>query len=314
MAIGLFTPTWDPAQWLSTFRAHAPDIEIRAFPELGARGDIEFAVAWLPKPGSLQDLPNLKVIFSLGAGVDAILRDDTLPKAIPIVRVVEPDLTHRMSEYVMMQVLMHHRQQWRIEENQRAKKWDSFATPAASDFRVGIMGFGVLGQDAGQKLKMMGYDVAGWSQHRKNVPGIESFAGHGELDAFLARTDILVVLLPHTPETHGILNRALFAKLSRSGPFGAPILINAGRGKLQVESDILASLEAGELHGVSLDVFETEPLVKESPLWNHSKVHVSPHSAADSDPVHITRYIVHQIHRAQAGKPLDNVVDRKRGY
>lgn len=314
MAIGLFTPTWDPAQWLATFRKEMPEMAIRAFPDLGAREDINYAVAWLPKPGSLQDLPNLKVIFSLGAGVDAILRDDTLPMSIPIVRVVEPDLTHRMSEYVMMQVLMHHRQQWRVEANQRAKKWDSFASPAASDFRVGIMGLGVLGQDAGQKLKVMGYDVAGWSQHRKNVPGIESFAGHAELDAFLARTDILVVLLPHTSETHGILNRALFRKLSRGGPFGAPILINAGRGKLQVEADILASLEAGELHGASLDVFETEPLVTASPLWDHGKVHVSPHSAADSDPAHITRYIVHQIHRAEAGKPLENVVDRKRGY
>lgn len=314
MAIGLFTPTWDPALWLEAFRKEMPEMEIRAWPELGDVQDIRYAVAWLPKPGSLQGLPNLKTIFSLGAGVDAILRDDTLPMEIPIVRVVEPDLTHRMSEYVVMQVLMHHRQQWRIEENQREKKWDSFASPAASDFRVGIMGFGVLGQDAAGKLAVMGYKVAGWSQTRKHVPGIESFAGAGELDDFLARTDILVVLLPHTKETHGILNRALFAKLSRSGPFGAPVLINAGRGKLQSEADILASLAAGELHGASLDVFETEPLAPESALWAHPRVHVSPHSAADSDPQHITRYICHQIRRAEAGKPLENVVSRNRGY
>lgn len=314
MAIGLFTPTWEPDQWLASFRREIPEVPIHAHPALGNPASIRYAVAWLPIAGSLQGLPNLKVIFSLGAGVDAILKDTTLPQEIPIVRVVEPDLTHRMAEYVVMQVLMHHRQQWRIEDNQRQRKWDSFATPAASDFRVGIMGFGVLGQDAGQKLAMMGYKVAGWSHSRKHVPGIDSFAGESELEPFLARTDILVVLLPHTAATHGILNHALFAKLSRSGPFGAPILINAGRGKLQKEADILASLEAGELHGASLDVFETEPLEEKSPLWSHPRVHVSPHSAADSDPVHITRYIAHQIRRAEAGKPLENVVDRKRGY
>jgi glyoxylate/hydroxypyruvate reductase A len=211
-------------------------------------------------------------------------------------------------------VLMHHRQQWRIEENQRQRNWDSFASPAASDFRVGVMGLGVLGQDAAQKLQVMGYRVSGWSQSRKHVAGVQSFAGAAELDAFLSQTDILVVLLPYTAQTHGILNRQLFTKLSRSGPFGAPVLINAGRGKLHSETDILAALDAGELHGASLDVFETEPLARESSLWAHPCVHVSPHSAADSDPVHITRYIAHQIRRAEAGKPLENVVDRQRGY
>lgn len=314
MAIGLFTPTWDPALWLKSFRNEIPDMETRAFPDLGDGNAIRYAVAWLPKPGSLQNLPQLRIIFSLGAGVDAILRDDTLPPHIPIVRVVEPDLTNRMGEYVVMQVLMHHRQQWRIEENQRQRNWDSFASPAASDFRVGVMGLGVLGQDAAQKLQVMGYRVSGWSQSRKHVAGVQSFAGAAELDAFLNQTDILVVLLPYTAQTHGILNRQLFTKLSRSGPFGAPVLINAGRGKLHSEADILAALDAGELHGASLDVFETEPLARESSLWAHPRMHVSPHSAADSDPVHITRYIAHQIRRAEAGKPLENVVDRQRGY
>jgi glyoxylate/hydroxypyruvate reductase A len=314
MGIGLFTPTWEPSLWLETFRREMPEMPIAAWPDIGDPGSVDYAVAWLPKPGSLQALPNLKVIFSLGAGVDAILRDDTLPQNIPIVRVVEPDLTYRMSEYVVMQVLMHQRQQWRIEENQRARKWDSFASPVASDFRVGVMGLGVLGQDAARKLSVMGFKVSGWSQTRKQVAGITSFAGAAELDAFLQGTDILVVLLPHTPQTHGILNRTLFAKLSRSGPLGAPVLINAGRGKLQNEADILACLDDGTLHGASLDVFEAEPLDGASALWAHRLVHVSPHSAADSDPVHITRYIAQQIRRAEAGNALENIVDRKRGY
>jgi glyoxylate/hydroxypyruvate reductase len=314
MPIGLFTPTWDPKIWLDAFQRELPEMEIRSFPDLGSLADIRYAVAWLAKPGTLQGMENLQVIFSLGAGVDAILRDETVPKHIPIVRVVEPDLTHRMSEYVVMQVLMHHRQQWRLEANQKAHIWESFDSPAAEDFRVGIMGLGVLGQDAAKKLRVLGYQVSGWSQTRKNIEGVKSFAGQEELDAFLGQTDILVVLLPHTKQTHGILNRTLIQKLSKDGPFKAPILINAGRGKLQIEADILSALEAKQLHGASLDVFETEPLDVKSPLWDHANVHISPHSAADSDPSHITRYIAGQIRAVEKGEGLLKIVSRERGY
>jgi glyoxylate/hydroxypyruvate reductase A len=231
-----------------------------------------------------------------------------------LVRVVEPDLTMRMSEYIVLHVLMHHRQQKRIEENQRGKVWDSFPTHAAGAIRVGILGLGVMGRDAAEKLKRLGFKVSGWSRSRKRLTGITTYAGDGELDRFLAQTDILVCLLPLTPDTEGILDRSLIAKLRRSGPLGGPVLINAGRGKLQREADILAALDAGELHGVSLDVFETEPLPKTSRLWHHPRVYISPHAAADSDPEVIARYVLGQIHSHQAGRGLKNIVDRQRGY
>ena len=212
----------------------------------------------------LNSLPNLKVIFSLGAGVDAILKDPTLPDGVPIARVNDPDLTMRMTEYVVLHVLMHHRQQRRLDENQRNRVWDSFPTHAASAMTVGIMGLGVMGSDSAASSRMIGFKVAGWSRTRKTIPGVDCFAGDAEFDSFLERTDILVCLLPHTPETTGIINRELIRKLSRKGPFGAPIMINAGRGKQQVESDILAALDAGELHAATLDVFETEPLPPDS--------------------------------------------------
>jgi len=161
---------------------------------------------------------------------------------------------------------------------------------------------------------MMGFEVAGWSQNRKMADGIETFAGEAELDAFLARTDILVVLLPHTPETTGIINRALIEKLSRQGPFGAPILINAGRGKLQAEKDIIDCLKSGALYAASLDVFEQEPLPANSVLWTHPNVYVSPHVAADSDPITISKNILKQIKQHEAGGALENVVDRGKGY
>ena len=296
-------------------RRQGPDIDIRIWPdEMGNIEDITYALAWLPPPHVLESLPNLKMIFSLGAGVDAILNDPTLPEGVPIARVAEPDLTMRMTEYVVMQVLMHHRQQRRFEENQRNRIWDCFPTHSASALAVGIMGLGVLGRDAAQKLASLGFKVAGWSRSRKTIPGIECFAGTGEFDSFLKRTDILVCLLPHTPETTGLINGEVIAKLSRKGPFGAPILINAGRGKQQVESDILAALDSGALYAATLDVFETEPLPQDSPFWSHPKVTLTPHAAADSDPDTISAYVLRQIRRHQAGLPVENIIDRKRGY
>ena len=305
---------WPIDVWVGGMRKLAPGLDLRVWPDtMGDPRDIAYAVAWLPPADLLKSLPNLEVIFSLGAGVDAILNDPTLPANIPVVRVNDPDLTMRMSEYVVLHVLMHHRQQRRLDANQKQRVWDSFPTHAAKDLKVGIMGMGVLGTDAARKLAIMGFDVAGWSRSRKDVPGVKSYAAE-ELDAFLARTDILVSLLPHTPETTGLIDAGLIAKLSRQGPFGAPILINAGRGKQQIEADILAALDTGALFAATLDVFETEPLPDDSPLWTHAKVTVTPHCAADSDPATICSYLLRQIERAEAGAPLENVVDRKRGY
>jgi glyoxylate/hydroxypyruvate reductase A len=232
---------------------------------------------------------------------------------VPIVRVAQDDLTHRMSEYVVLHCLMHLRDQRRYDANQRAKHWDMDRTPPlAADVRVGIMGFGVLGQDAARKLKVMGFDVAGWSRSPKTIEGFQVYSGQDGLEPLLARTDILVVLAPLTPETRGILNRSLFEKLARNGRIGGPILINAARGGLQVEADILTCLDDGTLQAATLDVFEREPLPDDSPLWSHPRV--TPHNAAVSDPDMTARYIAAQIRRHQTGEPFQNVVDKARGY
>ncbi|HLA02398.1 MAG TPA: glyoxylate/hydroxypyruvate reductase A, partial [Aestuariivirga sp.] len=293
----------------------APKLDVRVWPGgTGRVEDIEYAAAWLPPPNVLKGLPNLKVIFSLGAGVDAILKDPTLPANIPIVRVNDDDLTKRMTEYVVLHVLLHHRQQRRIDENQKKKIWASFPTHAASALAVGIMGLGVMGQDSALHLRDLGFRVAGWSRSRKTIQGVECFAGAAEFDAFLARTDILISLLPATAETDSIINRENIQKLSRNGPFGAPIIINAGRGRQQVASDILKCLEAGELYGATLDVFAVEPLPADDPLWSHPRVTITPHIAADSDPEVICAYVTSQIERHKQGLPLLNLVDIKRGY
>ena len=315
MAFLFILPTWPVEIWTAAMKKVAPGLDVRVWPDgMGKIEDIEYCAAWLPPPGVVKSLPNLKVIMSLGAGVDAILKDPTLPDNIPIVRVNDPDLTGRMTEYIVLHVLMHHRQQRRLDENQKKRVWDSFPTHAAKDLSVGIMGMGVMGADSAVKLRDIGFRVAGWSRSRKEIPGVESFAGAAEFDAFLARTDVLVSLLPATADTDGIINRETIRKLSRKGPFGAPIVINAGRGRQQVEGDILAALDAGELHAATLDVFVPEPLPESSRLWTHPRVTVTPHCAADSDPETICAYVAGNIAKHQRGEKLDNLVDRKRGY
>lgn len=315
MAIVIVTPTWPSDDWVKAMRKTAPGLDVRKWPDrMGNVAEIEYAAAWLPPRDVLKGLPNLKAIFSFGAGVDAILADPTLPDHVPIVRVNDPDLTGRMTEYIVLHVLLHHRQQRRIDDNQKRRVWDSFPTHAASDLAVGILGLGVMGQDSAEKLRDLGFKVAGWSRSRKRIDGVHCYAGPPEFDSFLRRTDILVSLLPATPETDGIINRATIRKLSRKGPFGAPIIINAGRGRQQIADDVLAALDAGELLAATLDVFSTEPLPADSPFWTHPRVTVTPHCAADSDPEVICAYVARQIARHRSGLPFENVVDSSRGY
>jgi glyoxylate/hydroxypyruvate reductase A len=255
----------------------------------------------------------LKVIFNLGAGVDALMADKTLPD-VPLVRVSVADLTDRMGEYVVLHVLMHHRQELYLRQSQREKRWAPKYQWPASALSVGLMGLGTLGANAAELLRRIGFRVAGWSRSEKQIDGIDCFHGNAGLEAFLRRTDILVCLLPLTDDTRQILDRQVFAKLNRTSPLGAPVLINAGRGGLQNETDLIACLDDGTLGAASLDVFSQEPLPADSPFWTHPKVVLTPHNAADTDPDEISKYVAQQIERFEAGRKLENVVDRKRGY
>ena len=274
---------------------------------------VKYALAWNSPHGVLARCPNLEVVFSLGAGVDHLISDPDLPD-VPIVRIVDPNLTMRMTEYVVFHVLLHHRRFHDYDRAQKARKWEVLYQPGANEVRVGVMGMGALGSDSACRLRDLGFQVAGWSNSPKNFPGIESFAGADQLMPFLNRTDILVVLLPHTPETEGILNKKLFAALAQDGVGQGPVLINAGRGKLQIDNDILAALDENILYAASLDVFEHEPLPVDSALWGHERVTVTPHIASESDNRALTKYIAEQIRRHEAGLALENVIDNTKGY
>ena len=241
------------------------------------------------------------------------MNDPSLPQ-VPVVRVVDPDLTTRMSEYVALHVLMFHRRQRLYDVQQQDRIWADHDQPAAADVAVGVMGLGVMGRDAVDVLKRLGFRVAGWSRTERSIPGVETFHGAAGLDAFLARTEILVCLLPATPATEGILNIDLLRKLKRDGALGGACLINAGRGALQIDNDIVMALDERWLTHATLDVFPTEPLPKDSPLWSHHRVTITPHNAASSMPQALVDYVLNQIERFERGEPLQNVVDRVAGY
>ena len=313
-AVILTITGWDTKAWDARFAARASDRDIRLWPErIGDPADIAYACAWKPPHGLLATFPKLKAIFSLGAGVDFLMTDPSLPQ-VPVVRIVDPDLTMRMSEYVALHVLMHHRRQRLYDTQQRQNLWRDHDQAAAADVAVGVMGLGVMGRDAVAVLKRLGFKVAGWSRTPKSLPGVETFHGADGLDTFLARSEILVCLLPATPATNGILNLKLLRKLKRDGALGRAYLINAGRGALQIDADIIAALDEDTLAAATLDVFPTEPLPADSPLWSHPNVTITPHNAASSVPHALVDYVLNQIARFERGEPLENIVDRAAGY
>ncbi|WP_332701584.1 2-hydroxyacid dehydrogenase [Devosia sp.] len=275
--------------------------------------DIRYVFVWKPKPDAFEGLTGLKAMLSLGAGVDALLKHPSLPD-VPIVRFVDADLSQRMSDYVVAHVTMHHRLYTRFRADQKARRWTQLYPPAASETSVGIMGMGVLGQDAVKRLLPLGFTLRSWSRTPKAIEGVAGFAGDEQFDAFLAGTDILVNLLPLTPETTGILNYDTFSKLQRDRLDGGPVIVNAARGGHQREADIARALADGTLGAASLDVFETEPLPTSSPLWEIENCYITPHIAAISNEATGVSYFSKVIRDHEAGRPLINVVDRGRGY
>ena len=303
----------DEASWSRAFaEALTPYPVVRRGDDFDP-AEIRYIFVWKPKPDAFDGLDNLKAVLSLGAGVDALLKHPRLPQA-PIVRFVDEDLSQRMSDYVVAHVTMHHRQFSRFRDDQQARRWSQFYPPAAGETTVGIMGMGVLGQDAARRLKPLGFDLRSWSRTPKAIEGVEGFAGDAEFDAFLGGTDILVNLLPLTPDTAGILNRETFAKLRRDRLEGGPVIVNAARGGHQREADIVAALTDGTLGAASLDVFEVEPLPQDSPLWDAKNCYITPHIAAISNEASGVRYFSTILRAHEAGEPLPNVVDRSRGY
>jgi len=298
----------DPAPWLAALAEQLPEQKVRVFPEVGARAAIDYALVYAPPPGLLASLPNLKAIFSLWAGIDHLASDPELPP-VPVIRMVERSMTATMTAHVVQQVLDLHTQALDYRAQQVARLWRQRDLKAPWERRVGILGLGVLARDAAEKLAALGFDVAGWSRSPKEIAGIACYHGEAGLADFLARSDILVCLLPMTAATRGILDRSLFARL----PKGAA-LVNCARGGHLVEDDLLAALESGQISAAALDVFNEEPLPPDHPFWVHPRVVVTPHVAAFSVPATAIESVAANIRRMAAGEAPLYVVDFERGY
>lgn len=310
---------WAPQGWITHLEQHVPREDVifsegKVPPAPDICAQVRYAFAWHTPEGFFANFPNLEAVFSVGAGVDHLLRRDDLPETVDIVRVIDPDLTGRVTAWTVMNVIAHHRQALAYLDAQARASWEPLPQTSAPDVRVGIMGYGELGQSVGKVLGLLGYDLAAWARSEKPADGVTLFKGDGELDAFLSRSDILICLLPLTDKTRGMLNADLFAKLPQDGVTGGPFLINGGRGGHQNEDDLLKALQDGVLKGASIDVFHQEPMPSDNPLWNAPNIIITPHTAGMSAPEALLGNMVRNLLAHASGETLDNLVDREAGY
>ena len=295
--------------WKEHISSLLPEMEIFLAEETVDKSTIDFAIVWKPGPGWLKTFPNLKCIVSIGAGIDHILCDPDLPREIPIIRTTGRDLSLRMREYVTLHVLRLHRRLPEVEAVQTQREWLQIVEPPANERKVGIMGLGNLGADCAYALTKIGFDVAGWARSEKSIESVTCFVGDAQLTDFLNRTEILVCMLPLTPETEGILNADLFKKL----PKGARI-INVARGQHLVDDDLLEAIKSGDIAAATLDVFHQEPLPIDHLFWDHPDILVTPHIASLIDPAAGGERIAENIRAFNKGEYLADLVPLDRGY
>jgi len=310
MAILLSTKATTMEAWRDALLALDPTLEIRLFPDAGDPEDIEAAVVWTSHDmAELRRYPKLKLIVSMGAGVDHLLRPPGPPPGIPVARLVDRMLTTQMGEWVLLNLLRFHRQDLEYRALQRDKVWLELEAPVTAERRVGILGLGELGTHAARLARGLGFPVMGWTRRPRAVEGVETFHGEDGLAAMAARSDTLICLLPLTPQTRGIIDARLLARLPR-GAF----VINGARGAHVVDADLLAALDSGQVAAAALDVFQPEPLPADHPFWAHPRVVMTPHAASITIPSSAAPQVVENIHRARAGRPVINLVDFASGY
>lgn len=300
----------DAETWQAELRRNLPDDDVRLWPdELGDAADIDFAVIGLPERGVLASLPNLRAALSTWAGADRLMGEGLIPPGLPLVRLIDPALTIDMTHFAVHWGLHFHRHIYRYREFQAQSEWRKLPYPEAAQRRIGVMGLGVLGGDAAAALARLGFDVAGWDEVTKTIEGVTAFVGSDGFQPFLERTEILIILLPLTPETEGIIDRDALAAL----PEGAYV-ISIARGGHLVDEDLLAALDSGHIEAAALDTFRTEPLPTSHPFWSHPRIYLTPHVASETTPRTAAVEIAEDIRRIRAGQPPRNTVDMTRGF
>lgn len=300
---------WYMLKWQEALLKLDPSLDIRIWPEIGNPEDITFVLLWRHPHGVCEQFPNLRCIASMGAGVEHIMTDPNLPTHIPVVRIMDNTMGKQMVQYAVAATLFHIRLFDRWQESQRIAKWDKFPPFGLYKAQVGVMGLGYLGQQIAIALTQMGLPVSGWSNSKKSIDNVQSFAGKNEFELFLSQSDVLICMLPLTPETKGILNKNTFNLLPPNA-----YIINMGRGQHLIEQDLIDAIDSGQLSGACLDVFEEEPLPKQHPFWSQPKIKITPHIASVTSPTSVAPQILENYQRAQRGDDLINRANVTRGY
>jgi glyoxylate/hydroxypyruvate reductase A len=309
MSILLISTVGPMAEWLKELKSAFPNEEVRGAPDIGDPAQIEIALVAMQGAAALAQLPNLKLIVALRAGIDDLVSAAGIDPKIPICRAQEPGGDKMIDEYVLMHVLRHHRDLPAFAAAQARREWINLPVKFAEERSVGFMGLGVIALSAARRVRDLGFKTAAWTRTPKTEPGIESFAGRAQLAPFLKRTDILVNVLAVTPETANVVNAEALALLPKGAGF-----INIGRGDTVDDAALIAALDSDHLSHATLDVFRTEPLPGDHPFWAHPKITLMPHTSRRPRAARIIPHAVENIRRFRAGQPLLQIVDRRRGY
>lgn len=309
MSVLLASTVGPAARWMAPLQAALPDEILRTDADAEDLSDVEIVLLAKKAPGLYARLPNLRLIIALQAGIDSLLEDPELPRDVPLTRAGRPQGDQMIAEYVLLHVLRHHRNMPLFLANQRAGIWDKPEVLEASERRVGFLGLGIIAMPCATLVRDVGFQVAAWTRTAKEVPGIDNFVGEDQLQAFLARCDIVINVLPLTQATENLLDARTLAML----PKGAA-LINIGRGQHVVDADLIAALDTDHLAAATLGVYRTEPLPTEHPFWTHTKITMMPHTARKSRPDHVAPQVAENIRRLRASEQLLQVVNREVGY
>lgn len=309
MSLLFIAPKRNMSTWKEAATKADPNIDVEIWPEVQNKEQVQFAVCWNHPKYVLDQYPNLKVVSSLGAGVDHLLSDESLSDSVELCRIVSPSLVQQMKEYVLAAVLNIQRNFVKYIRQRDQRKLQTHHHSLAKNVHIGVMGLGELGEPVATQLVQMGYRVSGWSRSKKQIDGVKTFVGANELGSFLSNTQILICLLPLTSQTEGILNLALFKKLKPSA-----WIINVARGQHLVDEDLIYALDSNMLQGAWLDVFSEEPLPERHPFWNRSNIIITPHIASITPPGEAVPQIIDNYKRALSGIDLLHSVDRGKGY
>jgi len=299
----------DFTTWKNAIRAQLPDLKVVHSSEVADPADIHYALVWKPPAGFFDRMANLRLIVNLGAGVDSLVNRPDLPAGVPITRIADPEMSRMMAGYVLFATLRHARDIPFFEQAQRRGEWAYRHPRAPGEITVSVLGLGQLGATAAFELQRQGFEVLGWSRSPKQVEGVQCFSGLQTLDAVIGRADILVVMLPLTPDTRLLLNRQRLEKLPQGAAF-----VNVARGALVDQAALTELLASGRIGAATLDVFEREPLPSGDPLWSMPNVLITPHLASVAIPSSSARQIAANIVRVSAGATPENIIDPSRGY